>query len=367
MALVFASCMAILALGLVVVALLEMNATGIGFRQAIHFAPLKVLYRIDTHRIRRIRAGRGPVIYVICEQSRLDPTVYLALLPDTTLHVLDPASADSWLVQTFRSLARSVVFDKEHMIANRRLVRHLKGNGELAVYLPDNVEPDPAGFRLYRAVALLARKSNAKVVPLHLKNARFLPSSFTPASKAPRRLFPALSVHALPAATLDALRERAGLEFTTRVNALFDRMALVRTDTADTSLGLFRAFVEAAKIYGPGRVILEDTVTGSLTYRRMLIGARVLGRRFLTMSKPGESMGVLLPNANGVVVTFLALQSAGRVAAMAQLFGRSGQCRLGDQDRKDRHRPVVAHLCRESRVAAADRRDRGERYQDRLA
>lgn len=34
------------------------------------------------------------------------------------------------------------------------------------------------------------------------------------------------------------------------------------------------------------------------------------------MSEPGEAMGVLLPNANGAVITFFALQSAGRVAAM---------------------------------------------------
>jgi acyl-[acyl-carrier-protein]-phospholipid O-acyltransferase/long-chain-fatty-acid--[acyl-carrier-protein] ligase len=316
MAVIFASCMAILAIGLVAVALLEMNATGIRFRQALYFAPLKVIYRIDTHRLRRAKRLDGATIYVISEQSRLDPAIYMALLPEATLHVLDPASADNWLVQTFRTLARSVVFDKEHMISNRRLVRHLKGGGKLAVYLPEDVEPDAVGFRLYRAVTLLARKSNARIVPLHLKNGRFLPSSFTPAAKAPRQRFPALSVHALPGKRIDALVEKAGRRFTTPVNALFDRMALARIDTADTSLGLFRAFVEAAKTYGPKRTILEDTVTGALTYKLMLIGARVLGKRFVAMSKPGEAMGILLPNANGVVVTFLAVQSAGRVAAM---------------------------------------------------
>ncbi|MFZ2101937.1 MAG: AMP-binding protein, partial [Oricola sp.] len=257
-----------------------------------------------------------PIIYMICERSRLDPAIYMAVLPEDTLHVLDPASAGSWLVQTFRALAKSVVFDKEHIVANRRLVRHLKGKGKLAVYLPEAVEPDDVNFRLYRAVALLARKSNARVVPLFMKNSRFLPSSFTPASQAPRQRFPALAVHALPAERIDTLVETYGRNFITPANALFDRMALARVDTADLTLGLHGAFVDAAKTYGPSRVILEDTVTGSMTYKLMLIGARVLGKRFLAMSNRGEAMGVLLPNANGVVVTFLALQSAGRVAAM---------------------------------------------------
>jgi acyl-[acyl-carrier-protein]-phospholipid O-acyltransferase/long-chain-fatty-acid--[acyl-carrier-protein] ligase len=309
-------CIAVIAAGLAVAALREMSNSGNDFRQALYFAPLKLIYRIDTRAMPRARDADRPVIYTISEQSKLDPAVYMALLPGDTLHILDPASAGNWLVETFRAVAKSVVFDREHMVSNRRLLRHLKGNGRLAVYFPENVEPDSKEFRLYRAVALLARKSNARVVPFHLKNARFLPSSFTPASKAPRRRFPKLSVHTLPAERLDRLVEKTGRMFTTSVNALFDRMALVRVNATDFSLGLFRAFVQAAKTYGPSRVILEDTVTGSLTYKRILIGARVLGKRFMRMSRKGEAMGVLLPNANGVVVTFLALQSAGRVAAM---------------------------------------------------
>ena len=307
---------AVLSAALIGIALLEMNRLNIRFRQALYFAPLKLIYRIDTRGARHMNDADGPVIYAISEQSKLDPAICQALLPETTLHVLDPASADNWVVQLFRTLSRSVIFDKEHLVANRRLLRHLKGKGRLAVYLPAAVEPDEAGMRLYRAVTLLARKSNAKVVPVFIGNSRFLPSSFTPASKAPRKRFARLSVHALPAERIDALVEKAGKGFVTPSNALFDQMALARYSAADLSLGLFKAFVEAAKTYGPSRVVLEDTVTSSLTYKRMLIGARVLAKRFAAMSQPGEAMGVLLPNANGVVVTFLALLSAGRVAAM---------------------------------------------------
>jgi acyl-[acyl-carrier-protein]-phospholipid O-acyltransferase/long-chain-fatty-acid--[acyl-carrier-protein] ligase len=53
-----------------------------------------------------------------------------------------------------------------------------------------------------------------------------------------------------------------------------------------------------------------------LTYRKLLIGARVLGRRFMQISAPGEPVGVMLPNTNGVVLSLLGLSSAGQVAAM---------------------------------------------------
>ncbi|MEN0001332.1 MAG: AMP-binding protein [Pseudomonadota bacterium] len=305
-----------LVFGLAVIALIDVRTIGNSWKQAFWLAPIKALYRLDNSDLADANKARGPVIYAISEQSLMDPAIFLASLPDDTLHVLDPASASSFPTSWFRELARTVVFDKEKMIGNRRLVRHLKGNGRLAVYFPAAVEPDDKAFRLYRAVTLLARKSGAKIIPIYTRNARFLPSSITPASKAPRQRFAPLTVHALPAMDIQQMLKARGRDFSSPANALFDRMAQVRFETTDFSVGLFQALVDTARTYGPGRTILEDTVTGSLTYKRMLIGARVLGRRFAAMSEPGEAMGVLLPNANGAVVSFFALQSAGRVAAM---------------------------------------------------
>ena len=79
---------------------------------------------------------------------------------------------------------------------------------------------------------------------------------------------------------------------------------------------LFEAVRDAAGRFGPSKPIVEDVVTGALSYRKLLIGSRVLGRRFEAMTRPGEAVGVLLPNANGVVLSLLGLASAGRVAAM---------------------------------------------------
>lgn len=79
---------------------------------------------------------------------------------------------------------------------------------------------------------------------------------------------------------------------------------------------IFEVFCDAAAKYGSANPVVEDALGGSLTYKRLLIGARVLGKRFAAITQPGEIVPVLLPNANGVVVTILGLQSAGRVPAM---------------------------------------------------
>jgi acyl-[acyl-carrier-protein]-phospholipid O-acyltransferase / long-chain-fatty-acid--[acyl-carrier-protein] ligase len=76
------------------------------------------------------------------------------------------------------------------------------------------------------------------------------------------------------------------------------------------------AVIDAAAENGRNRVAVEDPVSGTLTYKRLLVGATVLGRKLMRLGETGDAVGVMLPNANGAVVTILAAMSAGRVPAM---------------------------------------------------
>ena len=53
-----------------------------------------------------------------------------------------------------------------------------------------------------------------------------------------------------------------------------------------------------------------------MSLRMFRIAVAVLARKIAALSGPGETIGVMLPNANGAAVTFMALQAAGRVPAM---------------------------------------------------
>ncbi len=79
---------------------------------------------------------------------------------------------------------------------------------------------------------------------------------------------------------------------------------------------LFEAFVDSSRKYSSSTPILKDATGGSLTYKKLLIGANVLARKFRPHLKAQEAVGVLLPNAAGGVVTLLALQSLGCIPAM---------------------------------------------------
>ncbi|ESX46631.1 AMP-binding protein [Mesorhizobium sp. C416B] len=285
------------------------------FTQALLYVPFKLAYRIDDRRIRIARNAPTPVIYVVSHQSRFEPALMLSLLPDDTLHILDEASARSPWMEPWRELGRTIAFNAEHLFVSRRLVRVLKGKGRLAVYLPDDVEPDVKTFRLFRAVTRIAMQADARIVPIFVTGSRDLPVSLTPKNRAPRHWFPKLSISVLEPMTIAELVAR-NPDQASNTNALFDRIAEARLYGSNLYRGLFLAMRDAADRTGASHPIIEDVISGSLSYRKMFIGARVLGRRFEAVAAPGEAVGVLLPNANGVVLSFVGLLSVGRVAAM---------------------------------------------------
>ncbi len=73
------------------------------------------------------------------------------------------------------------------------------------------------------------------------------------------------------------------------------------------------AFVARA-LASPGDIAVADDLAGALTYRKVLVGARVLARRFREL--PGESVGLMLPASVACDTAFMALHLAGKLPVL---------------------------------------------------
>jgi acyl-[acyl-carrier-protein]-phospholipid O-acyltransferase/long-chain-fatty-acid--[acyl-carrier-protein] ligase len=93
-------------------------------------------------------------------------------------------------------------------------------------------------------------------------------------------------------------------------------MAELQFLTFDIRRTLHAAFEQSAKARGLSRAAVEDPLSGAMRLRMFRIAVAVLARKIAALSDPGETIGVMLPNANGAALTFMALQAAGRVPAM---------------------------------------------------
>lgn len=87
-------------------------------------------------------------------------------------------------------------------------------------------------------------------------------------------------------------------------------------DPQSARTSLFSGFMEAAAKYGHDRVIIEDADGTALTYRALTLASLVLGGKLRQFARPDENVGVLLPNAIGLVVTILGLNAYDRVAVV---------------------------------------------------
>lgn len=93
-------------------------------------------------------------------------------------------------------------------------------------------------------------------------------------------------------------------------------MATSSFDAAGARITVFRALLQTVAQHGRGRIALEDPERKPVSYGNLVLGALVLGRKLAALTKPGEHVGVLLPNMQGMAVTLFALFAYGRVPAM---------------------------------------------------
>jgi acyl-[acyl-carrier-protein]-phospholipid O-acyltransferase / long-chain-fatty-acid--[acyl-carrier-protein] ligase len=87
-------------------------------------------------------------------------------------------------------------------------------------------------------------------------------------------------------------------------------------DVASTRTTLFSALLQAVRTHGRAKIALEDPERQPISFGRLVLGALVLGRKLADITAEGERVGVMLPNVQGLAVTFFGLSAFGRVPAL---------------------------------------------------
>lgn len=79
---------------------------------------------------------------------------------------------------------------------------------------------------------------------------------------------------------------------------------------------LFAALLAAKRLHGAGKTIVQDADGQKLTYRQLVIASLVLGAKLKSRARRGETIGVMLPNVAGLVVTLFGLNAFGRTVSL---------------------------------------------------
>ena len=276
----------------------------------------RVFHRITVTGLEHYPPPGEHAVVVPNHLSFADGPLLAAFLPGEPVFVIDTLVAKRWWVRPFLVRMPVIRVDTRNPFAIRTMIQEVKDGTRLVLFPEGRISETGGLMKIYDGAGMIADKAGAKLVPVRIEGTQFTRLSYL-RGKLRRRWFPRISITVLPPLSLSldaALLGRPRRHAAARL--LRDVMVDAAFVTQELDRTLFSALIEAGNHHGWRTAVLRDADNLPIDYRHILAGACVLGRALATLTAPVETVGVLLPNATGAFITFMALQAFGRVAAM---------------------------------------------------
>ncbi len=274
------------------------------------------LHGITVTGLENIPPADQRAVVVANHTSLLDGVLLAAFLPGRPTFAVDTFIARAWWVRPFLAPVETMLVDPSNPYAARDMVRAVQGGARLVIFPEGRITRTGGLMKVYDGSGMVADKADAVIVPVRIDGLQHSRASRM-GGKLRLRWFPRVRLQVLPPVRLHVdpalqgrVRRRA------LGHALGDVMARTEALTRPINRPLFAALLDAADLHGRSALALEDPAFTPLSFGRTLLGVAALAPKLAAMTRPGEAVGVMLPNAAGTVVTFFALQAAGRVPAM---------------------------------------------------
>jgi acyl-[acyl-carrier-protein]-phospholipid O-acyltransferase / long-chain-fatty-acid--[acyl-carrier-protein] ligase len=277
----------------------------------------RALFRMKVKGIDNLSKAGSNRIIALNHVSFLDAGLALSLLDNKPVFAIDVGIAKLWWVRPFVMLTNAMQLDPLKPMAVRSLIEAVRAGNPLIIFPEGRITVTGSLMKVYDGAALVADKANAEIVPVRIEGLEQTPFSRLKRGQVRRRWFPKVRVTILEPVKLTVDPEFKGRKRRLAAGAaLYGIMSDLVFRTTSTDRTMVEAVMQAAQTHGRRRVAIEDPMSGTLSYKRLLAGAAILGAKLIPMAQEGRPVGVMLPNANGAVVTILGLMTAGRVPAM---------------------------------------------------
>jgi acyl-[acyl-carrier-protein]-phospholipid O-acyltransferase/long-chain-fatty-acid--[acyl-carrier-protein] ligase len=300
------------------------------------FRPLlRLLLRFRSYNTAALSTP-GPVLLLPNHVSWFDwLLLYVCLDDDWRFVTSEPASRVSPVHRFLMVNRHTFPVDPASPYAVKRMAEFLQGGGRLVLFPEGRLSLTGALMKLFDGTGFLLHKTKAKVITAYLRDAHRLPYSRHPGWK---KCCPRVTAHFSELLTPPRLEHAGTAHARAALTAwLRDRM-VEQQFNVEMEFGprdvLSAVAATAAQI--PGHVVMEDASGTELTYRKLMVGVRVLADALAsrmggpsstsapssgagaggTAPSQDQRVGVLLPNVNGMPVTLLSLWALGKVPAI---------------------------------------------------
>lgn len=328
----------------------------------------RAFLRLEVEGLENIKkAGRAPII-ALNHVSFLDGALALAITEEEPVFAVDYKIAQAWWVRPFLKMCKFLPLDPTKPMATRSLIKIVNEGNAIGIFPEGRLTVTGTLMKVYDGAAMVADKTGSMIVPVRIDGLEKSYFSRLSAGQVRRRLFPKVKVTILEPVKLDVPADIKGRKRRVAAGAaLYQVMSMLMFRTTNTNLTVLDRIIETALEGGGGKLAVEDPISGQLSYAKLLTGASVLGAKFKALFPDEQTLGVLLPNANGTAATVLAVMSAGKVPAMLNFTAGAANilsaCRAAEVKQVLSSRafveqgklgPVIAELEKEMKIVWLD-------------
>lgn len=276
----------------------------------------KVLYRVEVRGMEHYEAAGERTVIIANHTSFLDAPILATFLPEKPTFAINTYIAQKAIFKPFLAMCSTFPIDPGNPLSIKEMVEHVKQNKRLVIFPEGRITTTGGLMKVYDGPAMIAEKSDAKILPVYIDGAQYTPLSRLK-GKYPVRWFPKITITILPPHTPPEVTGLSGKAKRKLLGSdLYNLLCLSAFRARHTDQNLFQAVQSAACRNGYSRDVLIDAERKPMNYRQLLLRSYILGRALTKGTNPDERLGILLPNSLAVVVSFFGLQAYGRVPAM---------------------------------------------------
>lgn len=243
--------------------------------------------------------------------SLMDPAIITPILPFKSYYAIDPIMRAKWWVRLFLWMCETFPVDPTSPYAVKKLAQLVDEGKRVVIFPEGRITTTGTLMKLYDGPALIAEKTGARILPIHISGAQRTPFSYMK-GKLRRSLFPKITVTIGKPEKLQLPSNIKGKEARRAMtDCLYRMMSKNVVESKEKKTTLFEALISSAYSYKFSKKILFDARGNGISYGKLIGKSLMFGRMFAKKIKASEAFGLLMAGPASVQA-FFAFQTINR-------------------------------------------------------
>ena len=275
---------------------------------------LRLCFRLEVSGVEHLVAAGDRAVIICNHISFLDPLILAAYMPGRAAFAINIYQAEKWYFKWLGLFAKLYHLDPlkplsmKHLIQDLRVSSSIKEAHRVVIFPEGRISTTGGIMKIYDGTGMILEKTGATLVTARIDGAEYSKMSYV-GKKVRQRWFPHIRLAFMPPVAFEK-------DVPASSETIYKHMAEAAFHTSRYRQSFLEATLQAFALHGGSHVVGSDITRLNLNYRQLFTRAFILGDKLHQPLSGQTYVGLMLPNALGAMVTFMALHMLGKVPCM---------------------------------------------------